>query len=397
MRRLGHERRHAPTLPTWGRLRRSLIVLAASAGMLVGCADDLPKATEVARMRILGAQLSVVGDATRTTPAPGVSVRVAVSTRCPSREADRAAVRSLLVTCTAPDRFTGGIPICQELIDVASAPGASAGDIELPAGFDTRVECEDFEFASPIFPPSPLSANCKAGEPVFDVAIPQGYTADEVLFFGVVCERGAAVLDPALPDLFGCTDDSAEPIPLHGLIKVQYGPEDQNQNPDVTALRLIREITGVWEPVDPALLTTETEQGCRQVVRGDPDDPALPWVIGGLTLNLTYQAAARERIDGEPEELELSVFATDGDLERRFTLFRPEDKGRRILDPDGDPIRDSDGSELRELHDTVHWDSPKVADLPEQGLLVRFFVTVRDGRGGYGQADYALCALKQQP
>ena len=407
-RRFFYEGRHAPPLPagvnpagplpTRGRLRRlaGSIVVVLSVGALTACADDLPKATEIARMRILGAQLSVEGDETRTTPKPRETVHMSLSTQFPSLAADRAAVRSLIITCTAPDRFTGGIPICQELIDVASAPGASAGDIELPEGFDQRLECADLSFASPVFPPSPLSAHCKMGEPVFDIAIPEGYTADEVMFAGIVCEHGKAVLDPELPGLFGCEDDDAEPIPLHGLIRVQHGGEDENHNPDMSALRLVREISGLWQPIEASALTTEIEARCESFVERTPD-PELPWAIGGLTLNIGYEAGARELASGEPEELELTIYATSGELERRFTLFGPEQNGRKILDADGNPLIDDDGNVLRQLHDSIHWDSPKVADLPDDGELVRFFVTIRDGRGGFGQADYALCALKQEP
>jgi hypothetical protein len=392
---------------------RLIVHVLALAVLAAGCADDLPKATEIARMRVLGAELSVVDDELRTTPMPGESVRLSLSTQFPSLAADRGAIHSLLVTCTAPDRFTGGIPICQELIDVVSAPGASVDDIELPAGFDTRIECPGLlgdNFASPVFPPSPLSAHCKTGEPVFEVAIPEGYTADEVLFFGVVCERGTAVLDPALPDLFGCTDDSAEPISLHGLIKVQYEPEDRNENPDITALRLVREKDGVWLPVDPGVLAPESEM-CGPLL-GKELDPRLPSIIGALPIQIIYYANARELdADGVPEQLEFSVYATAGDLERRFTLFRPEDEGRRILDADGNPIIDADGDEVRELHDQLRWKSPPIKELtftpgnpdagiPDKGsdgLLVRFFVTVRDGRGGFAQADYALCAVNREP
>jgi len=423
MRTLLHEGRYTPPLPagvnpvgplpTRGRLRRRLaasIAVLASAWMLAGCVDDLPKATEIARMRILGAQLSVLGDETRTTPKPGETVHVALSTQFPSLENDRDAVQSLLITCTAPDRFTGGIPICQELIDVASAPGASAGDIALPPGFDKRFACES-SFGTPVLDPvSPISLHCQKGEQAFDLGVPPKYPAHELLFVGIVCERGAAVLDPALPGLFGCEDASAEPIPFHGLVRVQHAPEDENHNPDMSALRLVREVTGLWEPVDPAALVPENEM-CAQLVRAAAHDPKLPWVIGSMDFGLRYMAKARELVDGVPEELEFTVYATDGDIERRFTLFRSGDKGRELVDPDGNPVEDADGNPVRELHDSLRWKSPKLKELSftpadpdagteamgSDGKLVRVFVTLRDGRGGFGQTDYALCALNKAP
>lgn len=392
-------------------LQRVGVLLSALALVASGCADDLPKATKIARMRLLGAELSVTTDPTRTTPMPGEAVRMTLSTQFPSLAADREAVHTLLITCTAPDRYTGGIPICQELIDVATAPGASVGDIELPPGFDQRFECGEISFATPLFPPSPLSAHCKVGEPVFELGIPKGYTADELLFVGIVCERGAAVLDPALPELFGCDDPTAEPIALHGLLRVQHERADENHNPDMSALRLVREITGLWEPIDPSVLVPDNEM-CAPLVRGAEDDPKLPWVIGSMDFGLRYTASARELVDGKPEKLEVTVYATEGEIERRFTLFAPDDVGRELLDADGNPLLDEDGNALRELHDALRWTSPELSELsfkpadPDAGMpedegsdgkLVRVFVTVRDGRGGFGQSDYALCAVNQAP
>src|SRR4029079_12447870 len=91
--------------------------------LLVGCADDLPKATEIVHMRVLGANLQAVNDEddTRATPKPGERVRVSLATVFPSVAESHRFVHAALISCTAPDRYTGGIPVCQELIDLAES------------------------------------------------------------------------------------------------------------------------------------------------------------------------------------------------------------------------------------------------------------------------------------
>jgi hypothetical protein len=357
----------------------SLLLLVAA------CEDDLPKATLVERLRLLGAKLEVQGDETRTTPRPGEEVQISFATVFPSLDVDRSQIQSLFITCTAPDRYTGGIPICQELIDIASAPGAPLESIELPQGFPETFACDN-TFSRP--PVGPLSLHCVLGEPTTELVVPRQYRAKELLIAGIVCESGLAILDPTLPGLFGCSE-GVPGVAVHGLIPVQYEPEDENRNPDMTAFRMELERDGEWGPADPASLVPENEESCSSSARDEPGDRVLPETIGRMKLNLIYDAAARERFEGEPEQLELTVYATAGDMERRFTLFASDDDGRAVEDAVGNVLR-------RELRDTLDWDSPPLDELPVEGKLVRFFVTLRDGRGGYGQADYALCAIGSQ-
>ena len=68
------------------------------------------------------------------------------------------------------------------------------------------------------------------------------------------------------------------------------------------------------------------------------------------------------------------MFTTAGEMERRFTLFGGDDEG--------------DKGTLREA---VEWTPPAYKDLPSSGKLVRFFVTVRDRRGGFDLATRVAC------
>ena len=66
------------------------IVYAALLGcsaLVLACADNLPKATEIVHMRVLGAKLEVVGDETgRATPKPGEQVKVSFDTVFPTQK-----------------------------------------------------------------------------------------------------------------------------------------------------------------------------------------------------------------------------------------------------------------------------------------------------------------------
>ena len=75
---------------------------------------------------------------------------------------------------------------------------------------------------------------------------------------------------------------------------------------------------------------------------------------------------------GMPEDVEISLFATDGELEQRFVLF-----------DELDTVEDG------KLVDTVTWTPP--TDLDSGSRIVRFFFTVLDRRGGFDWTSRALC------
>jgi hypothetical protein len=110
---------------------------------------------------------------------------------------------------------------------------------------------------------------------------------------------------------------------------------------------------------------------------------SLPVRVGGdHRIRLSYDPNARDMVDGEPETVELSVHATAGEMERRFTLFGPDEEAQ-------------DGMLVAELD----WTAPKPGDedlngdviITPGGKIVRFYITVRDQRGGYDVIERALC------
>jgi hypothetical protein len=365
------------------RSRRSIALLAATFGglaVLAGCEDDLPKATEIVHMRVLGATLQVVGDETRATPKPGEKVRVSLSTVFPALERDdngnlvslqtkQRRVRALIVGCTAPTRYTGGIPICQELIDIAT--GVIETPPDLPVIGDETFPCPSGTVSMQF---GPLSVNCTEGMPVLELLVPADYRRDRLLFSGVVCEQGVPFAKPDAQEPFGCMTEGVEAIRVHGLIPVQQTAAEENHNPDLSGFRITREIDGAWNPIDPSLLVAENETACKVVSDGLEDRAGLPLLFGHIDLNLIYDGRKRERFEGEPEPLEISLYTTHGEMERRFTVFEPDE-------PTG---------KNGELRSTLRYTPPK-KDIPGGGQLARFFATLRDQRGGFAIAEFGMC------
>ncbi len=386
-------------------LRLLLLCLAVVA--TVGCNDDLPKATEIARMRVLGAQLQVVGDEARTTPRPGESVHLTMPTVFPKLDGNVDDVQSLLIRCTAPTQFTGGLPICQEFLDAAL--GDDAADVA--TALDTA---ERFTCAVPlVFDSMGVTLACLTGEPDVELSIPEDFEADNALYLGVVCEDGAPFIDPTEPTLFGCDGDAdAESILVNGQIQILRDDTPANHNPPIEALSLEFDsdiqgyMRGEWLPPDEETELTDTQ--CER----NADEERLRDVVGGRhEIMVRWDPDAREELeDGTFERVEITIFATDGEMERRFTLFDELDEPVARLDADGDPILDDDDEPIDPVFEQpIDWDPPrwvpedewtdaeresfeeKEIRPPFQNRLVRFFITVRDGRGGFAMTTRAIC------
>jgi hypothetical protein len=363
-------------------------LLFALAALTAGCQEDLPKATEIEHMRILGVGLSVVGDPTRSTPKPGESVQATFATVYPSPKKTDATVQAMLIGCTAPEHFTGGLPACQEFLDAANgkvgtdvnsvldiAGQMAASDPAKAMGMDAKLTCDDLPM--PKIRRGQLSIQCLRGDPtaVFDVA--PTFKADRMLFVGVVCEQGTAFIDPNDPLLFGCDGNKGETTQVNGMIPVQHGAADENHNPSIDDLDLVlTTFTDPWVAPEGELPPADD---CEDDAQTDQSGPlTLPLADPGKhDILLEYEASARERTGGDPEELEFTIYTTAGEMERRFTLFGAE------AEPDKDG----------KLRASVEWDPPAYADLPSKGKLVRFFVTLRDHRGGFAITTRTACVF----
>jgi hypothetical protein len=359
-----------------GRKLTSMFVMLAA--VLGGCADDLPKATKIERMRVLGARLEVVGDEQRVTPRPGEDVRVTLPTVFPALERSVDDVQTMLIRCTTPTQFTGGLPICQEFLDAAL--GQDSADVAAAIDMDTRLVCGEFPLIAERQEFQGVALWCLGGQPQAELRIPEGIRSD-ALFLGVVCEDGAPFLDPSEPTLFGCDGDAeAEAILVNGQIPVLRGDDSvANHNPSLAPSELLMDL-GPWPAWDPSEQELPPSDNCLGTARREDDDYLRVADIGDHEITIRYDADAREDDEeGEPESLEFTVFATDGEMERRFTLFNRFDDDELV-----------DGF----FEDSLEWDPGAADDVRSGGKIVRFFITLRDGRGGFDMATRVVCVKK---
>jgi hypothetical protein len=353
--------------------RLACAALLGAWSLVLGCADDLPKATEIVHMRMLGAKLEVVGDETRATPKPGEQVKVTFDTVFPTQRGSTRDSQTLLISCTAPTRYTGGIAICQEFLDAAK--GADSMDVQsaLAMGGSTKLRCSNLP--GPRVESGGVALQCLAGAPALTLDVRKDFSAARMLFLGVICENGTPLVDVNDPALFSCEHNSGETVRVNGLIPIQHTKADVNHNPSLGDLEIVMDpYTKPWLAPAGKL---PADNMCRSDEQPDQSDPlTLPYADpGDHKLLLSYDGSAREKVDGELEELELTIYTTAGGMERRFTLWTGTDE----LNKQG------------ELESDLDWDPPAAAGLPSSGKLVRFFITLRDQRGGFDFAERAAC------
>jgi hypothetical protein len=246
----------------------------------------------------------------------------------------------------------------------------------LAMGGQTQLRCANL--LGPRVESGGVALQCLAGEPSVTLNVRKDFSAARMVFLGVFCEKGTPLIDVDDPGLFSCEHNSGETVLLNGLITVQHDKAETNHNPTLDALTIkiddAQKINQPWlAPADP--LPPDNECG-TSAKRDRTERPVtLPLLDSGEhKLLLSYDASAREKNDGEPETLELTIYTTAGEMERRFTVWNPDD-----------PTHNG------ELEADVDWDPPEAEKLPKGGKLVRFFITVRDQRGGFDFAERAAC------
>lgn len=280
------------------------------------CTSSLDPATLIARDRVLGAKVTVDIDPTRAWPAPGEHATVTWITASPGDQPD---FSWTLAAC--PAATTSGLPIC----------------------------------AGPVF----AQSDATGPVPVLDLAIPADLDAEAVVVLGAICASGAPSIDPAT-FAASCDDGSlADLVSLHVFLTRDGAT---NHHPDLANAPFT--LAGVaWAP--------STAPGCA----------GLPEIAAGAELVLVgveLDAAARETfaVDGDPlpwrEELQLSPFATAGELTQQYAYVEADDA--RPVSPVA-----------------VQWTAPGADEIPAEGLRVDFDFVVRDLRGGVDAATRALC------
>lgn len=365
-----------------------LLVLALTGA----CNDDLPKATSIVHMRVLGARTEVIGDAERSTPRPGEAASIGWALVFPTLEQGPSELASMFISCTAPTQFTG-IPICQEFIDAAQSPDEGVAAMLGNAAMD-RVSCKDTPDAA--FTVGSLGAACVQGAPKMSVEIEDDTKVKKKLVRGIICRNGIPALDPKEPQLFVCdpkkgvSKDEREEIAVYGTIAIAYEAGDENTSPSLDDVMLMRGGKD-WLGDEQALADEDggvamSDGGVAPLPVTDDDclDAANAEQLHksdgrAEVIKLAFPAKAREKVDGELETLEFSAYATAGEMSQRFIVFDED------ADVSGGLLKDEWGWKLSRK---------EREEIGSGGKLVRFFFTVLDRRGGFAVAQRSLCVQR---
>jgi hypothetical protein len=297
--------------------------VAALAALAAGCGGDLPVASHLERARVLGARVQVPAGAT------------ADSRRADALPGEAAAVEWLVASPTAPPSLAWAFGVCTAVDgNCQDAPGMPVAGTGMPV------------VASFTAPPA-----------IDDTRRP--------LMVGVVCAGGAPTLDAAGRPACDAAADSESVTRFQ--IPMVATSEEANHHPNVGDDAI--ELEGAaWTAVPAG-------------DAGAPCDLALPVVQAGaedLHLRIVTDGNDRESyvpMAGQPpalEGLQLSMFATAGELENQYAAID-------ATDPRPD-------AEL-----AGKWTAPAAKDVPAGGLTVHFHFVVRDGRGGLDWTHRALC------
>ncbi len=280
---------------------------------LSACAN-LDPATLIKRDRVLGAKVTVDTDPERAWPAAGEAATVTWVTASPG----------------APPTFSWILAAC---------PAATSSSIPMCAG--------------PVFAASSTSG----AVPTLPLVIPADIAASAVVVTGVICASGSPAVDGAAAT---CDDGSqADVVSQHIFIATG---DATNHNPNLAGAPLT---AGGME-------WRAATTGC------DGDLPVVTAGSGRTLLGVTFDASDREpfAVGGElrasREDLQLSAFATAGEILQQHTYVEADD-------------------EREESPVALEWESPGADEVPSEGLRVRFHFVVRDMRGGVDSTVRELC------
>lgn len=305
----------------------SILFMFAALGVLSGC-ESFDPGSLIAGPRVLGARIEVQGEPARATPKPEES----------------AEIRWITVSPREPQSLAWAFVAC---LPEAAADGSCAS---APLAF---------EEGSGVAPRLTLRVPDEAS--LGD--------AHSVQVFGLICDRGTPALSEHAPP--HCAGEDAHGTTVRLEVTLERA-ERGNLNP---------ELEGAYVALDGRAWDNETTAG---ELTGCEADTALPQLKADgkkhvITLELgpevreLYNEPASGR--SELEELQLSHFATAGELSGQYSF-----------------VEASDPSERPEL--SVDWRAPDAEEVAPDGERVRFLFVLRDLRGGLAVSERSLCAVR---
>lgn len=272
------------------------------------CTSSLDPATLIARDRVLGAKVTVDTDPSRAWPALGENATITWLTASPGDTPDFS-----WTFAACPAATTAGLPICD----------------------------------GPVF----AYAESSGPVPTLAVTVPSDMEARSIVVLGAICASGSPVIDPQTFQA-SCDDGShADLVSQH--IFLAHGDET-NHHPDLAGASFVLD-GAAWEAGD-----------CPEIAAGTENIVLGAEVAGTARETFTVDGAAWR------EELQLSPFATAGELDRRYAYIEADDDRPASLV-------------------AVEWTAPGADEVPAEGLRVTFNFVIRDMRGGVDAATRTLC------
>lgn len=326
-------------------MRRDTLRLTALLALgLVGCGDTLDPVSLVTRPRVLGFELSVQGDAERTTPRPGETLDLTLPFAFP---AEAQGIDFVGVACLGVD-VGFGIPFC--------------------ASEDSVI--------------APLASRSVAPDvPAVSFTVPADFPADgELLVIAAACAGGvvdpellASALDITAPPTGGlevCADGVGTGDLLQSVIPLERAAEDSNQRP---------------------LPLVEVRLGDRPLAPDPGGVPGSPcsgmglenFVVDGGDVELIVASAAGTFDD---------FFVLDGDDQ---PVSRVEAMQHALLITAGEVEANFIFTEREDLVEDTTYTLPTTEDRPPgpEGSLERLWFSIRDERGGLRVESRAYCLV----
>jgi len=297
---------------------------------LAGCSNDFTSATLVDHARVLGARIEVVGDSTRSNPAPLESADVSWLITYPAQPEP---LSWAFIVCV-PEPTSFGEPSC--------AANIGAPTIQLEPALAV---------------------------PTLHIDVPDEATlgdASQLLVLGSICANGQVNVD--VEARAACADPED-----YGTLVVLQVPIDRdgmaNQNPAFDGVMLDGAALDYVAPSDAAAT------GCA-----GGDAPTITWREDVAPAELSAVDGSRETyselrgVPPEPtprtEDLQVENLTTAGEMDQHFAFF--DDRNPTL---------------------SLEWTLPLLEEVAADGTLARFTFTMRDGRGGFAFTQRAVCVV----
>ena len=256
-------------------------------------------------MRVLGAKLEVVGDETRATPKPGETGQGQLRHRVPDAEGldqELADDADQLHRADALHRRHPDLPGVprrrQGRRQIGRAERAGDGRSE------RKLRCSDL-LGRARRERRRRGCSARPATPAPTLNVRKNFSAARMLFLGVFCEKGTPLIDVDDPALFSCEHNSGETVRLNGLItdSARQGrgqPQPEPRRPRRSMMDRVdhRAVARAGRAAAGRQRLRARRERRSDQAAGARCRYADP---GTHKLLLSYDAAAREKDDGEPK------------------------------------------------------------------------------------------------